>query len=160
MPALLFQCHTLGVIKSKNDAGTMLSELLQFRKEQTTKQTNSEKYNATILSYRSRNKVPVNFLEIPKSGDYDRFCRNASNTQWIRSLLDLTLEKEGDVEALREISAGYLLHSLATRYPSTLAKSADKFGYTLGGAQRMNVFNTAAMWKEANVPIRARRVIN
>jgi hypothetical protein len=90
--------------------------------------------NANLLSFKFNNGTPCNLVQVPTSAAYNQFKRNINRVKWFDDVL-LAVAKSGSQEETAEWIARYVQSKV------------------------MDAHSTCAMWEEANVPVRAQRVI-
>jgi hypothetical protein len=148
---LLSQCHDIGIA----DTRALLSEIVAFEKEQDNTRKNKDEAFSISLRNHKTNKL-VNLVQIPRSKNFQRFKKNEARTKWLDKALDYSLETNGTDQSGKEEAAGHMMQVLAKKYPAAYDKTSDSLGHN---GKRMDAFSTHAMWNEANIGIRARRVI-
>jgi hypothetical protein len=111
--------------------------------------------NAELLTFPSFNGRKCSLVQVPVSSNTYRFGRNAKETKWVRKAI---LASAGGAEELEESTAMYLLTYLGKNYEDAFAFAATKLGLLLK-PKKMDAEAAAAMWQEANCPVRAQRII-
>jgi ribosomal protein L35AE/L33A len=110
--------------------------------------------NTNLLSFKFYNDSICTLVHVPKSRTYSHFKRNAKRVKWIQDILAAaTVNADQQNEA-----AEWLLQHLGENYHDCFIHAAESLGVLLT-SKKMDAYSACAMWEEANVPLRAQRVI-
>jgi hypothetical protein len=111
--------------------------------------------NVDILTIPLVNQVNVscNLVSVPTSSNYNWFKKNVNRTKWVRKVLLAASNDDNE-----EVAARWLMQHLGYCYNDCFAEVACKLGLLLP-PKVMDAETAAAMWEEANVPVRAQRII-
>ena len=97
-----------------------------------------------------------NYVKVPISSSDSKFRYNAKRLEWIQQIL----KTAGTDELSEDEVAVCIMMFLVDRHPETLAMLGQKLKIPeLLVNKRMDPFTSAAMWNEANVPLRGQRAI-
>ena len=124
----------------------LLAELIALHK------SNNKELNFTHLG----NSKPGVLIQIPKASTYDSYNRNERRNHWLEKSLNFIANHSNNKSSFEEVTS-WLLRDVHKKYPTTFLKVATDLG--LHVVQTMNSIEAAAMWTEANVPIRVARII-
>ena len=94
-------------------------------------------------------------VSIPASANYDRFKRNARKTGWVEKLLKAASKVNNGCQ---DMPVTWILRFLGDNYSDCFVYSANELGLVLP-SKIMDAATAAAMWEEANTPLRAQRII-
>jgi hypothetical protein len=137
---------------------------------------NDEVESVRVLEYSAYNDAPQTLLRVPRSSRKDLFVKNATRTGWIEKLLSAVLpedlERDKDAEELANdgiededevgtnpsIAAWWLIRSLGDRHPDEFIKAANDIGMPIH-SQPMDEDQAFAMFRDANIGVRAARII-
>ena len=133
---------------------------------------NDEVDSVQVLEYAAYNDEPQTLLRVPRSSGKDRFVRNAHRSGWIDKLLSAVLPEEWDTQKLvnsdfkdedesgtnLSIAARWLIRFLGNMYPDEFIKAANDVGMPIR-SQPMDQDQAFAMFRDANIGVRAARVI-
>jgi hypothetical protein len=111
--------------------------------------------NVDILTIPLFNRADAfcNLVPVPTSSNYDWFKKNLNRTKWVRKLLLAASNNDNE-----EVAARWLMQHLGYCYNDCFVEVACKLGLLLP-PKEMDAETAAAMWEEANVPVRAQRII-
>jgi hypothetical protein len=121
-------------------------------------------WDIVILSQKAANAILLTFpsrlcslIRVPFGSNYYRFAQNARETKWIQAAI---LASAGEAEVAKEMAASFLLTYLGKKYEDAFAFSATKLGVrVLLKPKVMDAATGAAMWQEANCPVRVQHII-
>jgi hypothetical protein len=138
---------------------------------------NDEVESVQVLEYSAYNDTPQTLLTVPRSSRNDLFVRNANRTGWIEKLLSALLpgesEQDDDAEQLvndgiedddedidtnLSIAAWWLIRFLGNRHPDEFIRAASDIGMPIH-SQPMDEDQAFAMFRDANIGVRAARII-
>jgi hypothetical protein len=131
---------------------------------------NDEVESVRVLEYSAYNDAPQTLLKVPRSSRKDLFDRNAKRTGWIDKLLLAVLpeeweekdanelEDEDEIGANLSVAAWWLIRFLGNRHPDEFIKAANDIGMPIH-SQPMDEDQAFAMFRDANIGVRAARII-
>jgi hypothetical protein len=129
-----------------------------------------------LFQFSAYNDKQQNYVVVPTSGCLKQFKANASKTKWVDKMLDAVVNpmlqeyhdnnEEEDSED-EEIQAGtgkenvaqWVTIYLGLRYPDAFVQAAESLGMPIRSS-KMDRYSAFAMWREANISIRAQRTIH
>jgi hypothetical protein len=111
--------------------------------------------NVKLFAFPNFNGILCSLIHVPSSRNYYRFNQNAKYTGWVKSML---LAAVGGIEKNEEVAACFLLEHLGSKYSDAFALVASRLGLLLC-SKKLDAESAAAMWQEANCPIRTQRII-
>jgi len=109
--------------------------------------------NANLLSFKFNNGTPCNLVQVPTSATYNQFKRNINRVKWFDDVL-LAVAKSGS----QEEAAEWIARFVGEYNHDAFVSAASSIGIIVQ-SKVMDAHSACAMWEEANVPVRAQRVI-
>jgi hypothetical protein len=113
----------------------------------------SSSLNKNLLCFKYHNDSICTLVQVPKSTTYSHFKWNAKRVKWVDDVL-LAAARSG----CQDEAAEWILWYLGEFHHDALITSAYSLGILLR-SKVMNAYSACAMWEEANVPLRAQRII-
>ena len=126
--------------------GTLLAEIISLHK-------NDKK---DLKFTHVGNSKPGVLVQVPKASSYNSYNRNERRSKWLDKALDFISKNSTNNSSVQDVTS-WLLRDVHKKFPSTFLKVATDLG--LHVVQTMTKIEAAAMWTEANVPIRVARII-
>ncbi len=109
--------------------------------------------NAKFLSFKFNNGAACTLVQVPTSTNYSQFKRNARRVKWLDDIL-FAAAKSGSQDESTEWIGRYL----GENNHDAFITAASSLGI-LVQSKAMDAHSACTMWEEANVPLRAQRVI-
>ena len=122
---------------------------------------------AELISLHKNAKKELNFshhgnckpgvlIQVPNASTYNSYNRNERRNNWLATAMNFIAKHSKNNSTVEEVTS-WLIRDVHKKYPSTFLNVATDLG--LHVVQTMSHIEAAAMWTEANVPIRVARII-